>query len=77
LSFYLVFPVTNAFGTNNLQSLMPTVLYILQSVLLPTYSKLSDMLGRVECYTISLAFYIIAEIVMATAQNYYTIVVRI
>ncbi|KAG2228880.1 hypothetical protein INT48_004920 [Thamnidium elegans] len=66
--------VTNAFGTNNLISLLPTVLYILQTALLPIYSKLSDIYGRAHCYTVALIFYMVSYIVMATAPNYYTIV---
>jgi MFS family permease len=69
--------VTNTFGTNNLISLLPTVLYILQTALLPIYSKLSNMFGRAQCYTVALTFYIVSYIVMATAPTYYTIVVRI
>jgi MFS family permease len=67
--------VTNTFGTNNLISLLPTVLYILQTALLPMYSKLSDMYGRAQCYSVALVFYIVAYIVMATAPDYFTIVV--
>ncbi|KAF1807557.1 major facilitator superfamily domain-containing protein [Mucor lusitanicus] len=54
--------------------LMPTVLYILQTALLPIYSKLSDMYGRAQCYTFALVFYIVSNIVMATANNYNTLV---
>ncbi|KAF7723021.1 hypothetical protein EC973_002437 [Apophysomyces ossiformis] len=66
--------VTSNFGSNNLSSLLPTVLYILQTVLLPAYSKLSDNVGRAEAYSISLLFYMLAYIVMATAQSYSTLV---
>ncbi|KAI8057453.1 major facilitator superfamily domain-containing protein [Thamnidium elegans] len=74
MSFALSQNVTNAFGTNNLISLLPTVLYILQTALLPIYSKLSDIYGRAHCYTVALIFYMVSYIVMATAPNYYTIV---
>lgn len=67
--------VTNTFSTNNLISLLPTVLYILQTALLPIYSKLSNLFGRAQCYTVALTFYMVSYVVMATAQNYYTIVV--
>ncbi|CAO3633533.1 unnamed protein product [Mucor fragilis] len=66
--------VTSLFETNNLISLMPTVLFILQTALLPIYSKLSDMYGRAQCYSFALVFYIISNIVMATANNYNTLV---
>lgn len=69
--------VTNTFGTNNLISLLPTVLYILQTALLPMYSKLSDMYGRAQCYSVALTFYIVAYIVMATAPDYFTIIVSV
>ncbi|GAA5795869.1 hypothetical protein HPULCUR_001231 [Helicostylum pulchrum] len=74
MSFALSQNVTNAFGTNNLISLLPTVLYILQTALLPIYSKLSDIYGRAQCYTVALIFYMVSYIVMATAPSYYTIV---
>jgi MFS family permease len=67
--------VTNIFQSNNLLSLLPTVLYILQTALLPIYSKLSDLYGRAQCYSVALTFYIISYIVMATANNYDTLVV--
>ncbi|KAI8645079.1 major facilitator superfamily domain-containing protein [Parasitella parasitica] len=74
MKFSLNQNVTSLFETNNLISLMPTVLYILQTSLLPIYSKLSDMYGRAQCYTFALTFYIISNIVMATANNYNTLV---
>ncbi|KAI8646114.1 major facilitator superfamily domain-containing protein [Parasitella parasitica] len=74
LNFALSVNVTSLFETNNLISLLPTVLYILQTALLPIYSKLSDMYGRAQCYTVALAFYIISYIIMATANNYETLV---
>lgn len=75
LSFALSVNVTSLFKTNNLISLLPTVLYILQTALLPIYSKLSDMYGRAQCYTVALTFYIVSYIIMATANNYETLVV--
>ncbi|CAO3644768.1 unnamed protein product [Mucor fragilis] len=74
LSFALSVNVTSLFKTNNLISLLPTVLYILQTALLPIYSKLSDMYGRAQCYTVALTFYIVSYIIMATANNYETLV---
>ena len=55
--------------------IMNTVTNILQSVLFPTYSKLSDMIGRAEMFTCSIALYAVSYIIMATAQNYETLVV--
>ncbi|KAL7309304.1 hypothetical protein PS15m_011407 [Mucor circinelloides] len=66
--------VTSLFETNSLIGLMPTVLYILQTALLHIYSKLSDMYGRSQCYTFALVFYIISNIIMATANNYNALV---
>lgn len=74
MKFSLNQNVTSLFETNNLISLLPTVLYMLQTALLPIYSKLSDMYGRAQCYTFALVFYIISNIVMATANNYNTLV---
>lgn len=67
--------VTSFFQSNNLISLLSTITYILQTALLPIYSKLSDMFGRAHCYSVGLFFYILAFIVMATANNYDTLVV--
>ncbi|KAK4517234.1 HTH APSES-type domain-containing protein [Mucor velutinosus] len=53
---------------------MPTVSYILQRALLPIYSKLSDLYGRAQCYTFALVFCIISNVVLATANNYNTLV---
>ncbi|KAI9482696.1 MAG: major facilitator superfamily domain-containing protein [Benjaminiella poitrasii] len=66
--------VTSLFQTNNLISLLPTVLYILQTALLPIYSKLSDMYGRAQCYTVAMILYMVSYVVMATANNYDTLV---
>ncbi|EIE87916.1 hypothetical protein RO3G_12627 [Rhizopus delemar RA 99-880] len=54
--------------------LLSTITYILQTALLPIYSKLSDMFGRAHCYSVGLFFYILAFIVLATANNYNTLV---
>lgn len=67
--------VTSFFQSNNLISLLSTITYILQTALLPIYSKLSDMFGRAHCYSVGFFFYILAFIVMATANNYNTLVV--
>ncbi|KAI7856109.1 major facilitator superfamily domain-containing protein [Circinella umbellata] len=65
---------TNYFGANAIMGIMNTVTNILQSVLFPTYSKLSDMIGRAEMFTCSIALYAVSYIIMATAQNYETLV---
>jgi MFS family permease len=76
LTLSLTNKVTSLFESNNLISLLSTITYILQTALLPIYSKLSDMFGRAHCYSIGLFFYILAFIVLATANNYNTLVVR-
>lgn len=75
MNFVLSVNVTEYFNVQNLISLLPTVLYILQTALLPIYCKLSDMYGRAQCYTVALTLYIVSYIIMATAPNYYTLVV--
>ncbi|KAL9538206.1 hypothetical protein MBANPS3_011112 [Mucor bainieri] len=62
--------VTNLFQSNNLISILSTVLYILQCVLYPLYSKLSDIYGRAQCYTVAIIFYMVSYIVLACANNY-------
>ncbi|KAG0185420.1 hypothetical protein DFQ28_009377 [Apophysomyces sp. BC1034] len=54
--------------------MLPIVLAILQTALLPIYSKVADMLGRAEAYSFSILFYMVSFVVMATASNYDTIV---
>lgn len=66
--------VTSLFEINSLIGLMPTVLYILQTALLHIYFKFSDMYERAQCHTFALVFYTISNIVMATANNYNTLV---
>ncbi|KAI9472256.1 MAG: major facilitator superfamily domain-containing protein [Benjaminiella poitrasii] len=54
--------------------ILSTVLYILETALYPIYSKLSDMYGRAQMYTIALFFYMVTYIAMACANNYDTLV---
>ncbi|KAI9311050.1 major facilitator superfamily domain-containing protein [Dichotomocladium elegans] len=54
--------------------ILSTVSSILASVLLPTFSKLSDIIGRVEAFTVALLIYLVAWIVHATANDYGTFV---
>ncbi|OBZ88275.1 Siderophore iron transporter mirC [Choanephora cucurbitarum] len=58
----------------NLISILSTVLYILQTALLPMYSKLSDIYGRAACYSVAMLLYIISYIVMATSKTYTNLV---
>ena len=54
--------ITSMFQANNISGVLTTVLSILQTALQPMYSKLSDMTGRAEAYTISIVFFIISFI---------------
>ncbi|KAI8636729.1 major facilitator superfamily domain-containing protein [Parasitella parasitica] len=74
ISYALTTNVTFLFKTNNLISILSTVLYILETALYPMYSKLSDIYGRAQCYTVAIIFYIVAYIIMAIANNYDTLV---
>ena len=71
----LTAPVTSILKANHLQSILKTLSSILQSIMFPTFSKLSDLIGRVEAFSIALVLYIISYIVQANAQNYGTFVV--
>lgn len=75
ISYALTTNVTFLFKTNNLISILSTVLYILETALYPIYSKLSDIYGRAQCYTVAIVFYMIAYIIMATANSYENLVV--
>ncbi|KAL9554474.1 hypothetical protein MBANPS3_002804 [Mucor bainieri] len=66
--------ITSMFQANNISGVLTTVLSILQTALQPMYSKLSDMIGRAEAYTISIVFFIVSFIIMACAQNYDTLI---
>ncbi|CAO0798014.1 unnamed protein product [Mucor circinelloides] len=66
--------ITSMFQANNISGVLTTVLSILQTALQPMYSKLSDMTGRAEAYTISIVFFIVSFIIMACAQNYNTLI---
>ncbi|KAG0169850.1 hypothetical protein DFQ28_011343 [Apophysomyces sp. BC1034] len=66
--------VFSIFEALHLTSLLNVVLYILQTALLPIYSKVSDMVGRTEAFTIAIFFYVISGVVMATAQSMDTLV---
>lgn len=62
--------ITDDLGFSSLLSILSTITYILQTVLFPTYSKISDRTGRKNVYLIGVVFYLIALAVMATAKNY-------
>ncbi|KAF7727846.1 hypothetical protein EC973_006959 [Apophysomyces ossiformis] len=66
--------VFSIFNAVHLTSLLNMVLYILQTALLPIYSKVSDMVGRTEAFTVAIFFYVISGIIMATAQSMETLV---
>ncbi|KAI8145899.1 major facilitator superfamily domain-containing protein [Fennellomyces sp. T-0311] len=59
---------------NHLQSILKTLSSILQSVLFPIYSKLSDMIGRAEAFTVALVLYMCSYIIQANANDYGTFV---
>ncbi|KAG1112397.1 hypothetical protein G6F40_006631 [Rhizopus arrhizus] len=66
--------ITSYFNSLNLASLISVVLYIVETVLLPFYAKLADMVGRTESFAISIFFYVISGIVQAVAPNMDTLV---
>jgi MFS family permease len=67
--------ITSYFNSLNIASLISVVLYILDTVLLPMYAKLSDLIGRTEAFSIAIFFYVISGIVQAVAKNMDTLVV--
>lgn len=67
--------VAGILGAANLLSIASTVTRILQAVLFPIYSKLSDMIGRAEAFTVAAVIYSVSSIIQATANNYGTFVV--
>ncbi|KAI9492359.1 major facilitator superfamily domain-containing protein [Zychaea mexicana] len=68
---YSVMPnVLSLFNAANKLTLLSTVQYLLQTVLIPFYAKLSDMWGRSEVFGVSLAFYIVSGVTYACAQQF-------
>ncbi|KAG0165784.1 hypothetical protein DFQ28_008316 [Apophysomyces sp. BC1034] len=66
--------VTSLLQANNIASILSTVMHILQVCLIPLYSKVSDFTGRAETYTFALVLYMVSFVVMATTNNYDTLV---
>lgn len=71
----LTAPVTSILHANHLQSILNTLSSILQSVMLPTFSKLSDLIGRVEAFSVATLIYLVSWVVHATSNDYGTFVV--
>lgn len=67
--------VTSYFNAANQIALLGTVQYILQTVLVPLYSKLSDLWGRTEIFLFSIIFYVVSGIVLACSQSINDLVV--
>ncbi|KAI8087945.1 major facilitator superfamily domain-containing protein [Gilbertella persicaria] len=66
--------VTSVFQSNNISGVLTTVLSILQTALQPMYSKLSDMTGRAQAFTISIVFFVLSFVIMACAHDYNTLI---
>ncbi|KAG2216569.1 hypothetical protein INT45_001384 [Circinella minor] len=62
--------VLSIFNAMNMATLLSTVQYLLQTVLIPFYAKLSDLWGRSETFAVALAFYIISGVTYACAQKF-------
>lgn len=75
MNMTLLTNVTSLFDTTNYISILDTVLSILQAVLYPIFSKLSDMYGRAYLYTAAIVLYMISYVIFACAHNYETLVV--
>ncbi|KAI9263345.1 major facilitator superfamily domain-containing protein [Phascolomyces articulosus] len=58
----------------NLVSVISVTTSIIRVVLFPIFSRLSDLLGRTEVYSFSAVFHIVSFVILATAQNFDTIV---
>ncbi|KAI9322636.1 major facilitator superfamily domain-containing protein [Dichotomocladium elegans] len=68
--YSISFNVLSLFNAANQYSLLSTVEYLLQTVLIPFYAKLSDIWGRTEVFAVSLLFYILSGVVFACAQRF-------
>ncbi|KAI9264152.1 major facilitator superfamily domain-containing protein [Phascolomyces articulosus] len=62
--------VLSLFNAANMLALLSTIQYLLQTVLIPFYAKLSDMWGRSETFAVSLVFYIISGVTYSCAQRF-------
>ncbi|KAI8061780.1 major facilitator superfamily domain-containing protein [Gongronella butleri] len=65
--------MTSALGANNLVAILRTLGGIVQTIMFPFYSKISDRVGRSYVYMVSILFIVVALIADATAQNYTTV----
>ncbi|KAG2222481.1 hypothetical protein INT45_013394 [Circinella minor] len=66
--------VASIFNSMNLVSVISVTTSIIRVVLFPIFSRLSDLLGRTEIYSFSAIFHIVSFVILATAQNFDTIV---
>ncbi|KAI8137026.1 major facilitator superfamily-domain-containing protein [Fennellomyces sp. T-0311] len=69
-TYAVQFEVLSLFTAANKAALLSTVQYLLQTVLIPFYAKLSDLWGRTEVFAVSLTFYIVSGVTYACAQRF-------
>ncbi|KAI8148333.1 major facilitator superfamily domain-containing protein [Fennellomyces sp. T-0311] len=67
--------VTSKLSANNISSILSTVTFILHTAFLPVYSKIADVIGRAEAYSVAIALYTIAFAIMAIAPDYETLII--
>ncbi|KAF9159232.1 hypothetical protein DFQ26_006777 [Actinomortierella ambigua] len=69
--YYGVIPTpTGLFDATSLTAILPTILQIVSAVLIPFYTKVSDVIGRAEALSISLVFYVSGYIIQGLSNDF-------
>ncbi|KAF9299258.1 hypothetical protein BGZ74_008995 [Mortierella antarctica] len=62
--------VANYFGVTSLTAVLPTILAVLSTALVPFYTKVSDVFGRAGSLTYAFISYIVGLIIEGSAQSF-------
>ncbi|KAF9336859.1 hypothetical protein BG006_007082 [Podila minutissima] len=62
--------VANYFGVTSLTAVLPTILAVLSTALVPFYTKVSDVFGRAGSLTYAFTSYIVGLIIEGSAQSF-------
>ncbi|KAF9158454.1 hypothetical protein DFQ26_007632 [Actinomortierella ambigua] len=60
--------VMNLFSVTSLTAIMPVILQIVSAALVPFFTKVSDVIGRFESYTIAMVSYVLGYIIQGTSN---------
>lgn len=60
---------TSSWDQHSLLSTINVIRGVISAAVMPLTAKVSDLVGRVECFAIATAFYVVGTVVQASAQN--------